>query len=462
MKIAVSFAVCLLAAAATMAQQPTTPPIEPRIQETPLPPPVTLPLPPETQPEVPNRPLTADEAANIALRNQPDVSIAAGSVESAAGREQELRAGRKPGVSVSAGYTHLDTLSGTGGGSAGGTGGSGFSGYSAGVSVRQLLFDFNQTRDLGRQASALREAAGANLNRVQADLVLQTKQAFYDLLQDTRLVAVNESNLRAQQAHVVLARARLEAGVGLPSDVVRAETAVSEAALALNLAQNAAALARVTLNNRMGVDPRTPVEAADSSEPAPTALDVNSLVSGALRRRPEVTGAEAAVRAAAAGASAARASNAPEISGTIGLNTRGNDFPPGNSNFTVGAVVAWDVFDSGAARGRVKSAHGNLASARATLEGVRQEVIADVTSAYLNVISAGQRVDTAKAQVANAQESVRLAEGRYKGGLGTFLEVTDAQTALLSAQTAQVNARSAVDQARATLARAVASDVSDK
>lgn len=455
MKTTLVLAAGLLAAAPLCAQETRTPPIEPKIQETPLPPAVALPPPPESVPDVPNRPLTADEAVAVALRRQPDITAAAGGVEAAAGREREARSALKPSVGLSAGYTHLDNLSGstTGGGTGAGGAGS-FGGVTAGVTARQLLYDFNFTRDLARQAAALREAASANLTRVQADLALQTRTAFYTLLQNIRLVDVNEANLRAQQAHVALARARLDAGVGLPSDVVRAETAVSEAVLAVNLAQNAAAQSRVALNNLMGIDPRTPVQPADSSEPAPATLDVNALVEDALRLRPEVVQAKATVRAAESGESAARASNAPTVSGTLGLNTRGSNFPPNNSSLTVGAVIAWDVFDSGATRGRVQTARGNLETARATLEGVRQDVMADVSSAYLNVVSAQQRVSAAEAQVSNAEESVRLAEGRYKGGLGTFLEVTDAQAALLAAQTNRVNAQTAVDQARAALARA--------
>ena len=51
-------------------------PVMPKVQETPLPTPVTLPTPPASTAEVPNRPLSADEAAQIALHNQPNVNIA--------------------------------------------------------------------------------------------------------------------------------------------------------------------------------------------------------------------------------------------------------------------------------------------------------------------------------------------------------------------------------------------------
>ena len=60
-----------------------------------------------------------------------------------------------------------------------------------------------------------------------------------------------------------------------------------------------------------------------------------------------------------------------------------------------------------------------------------------------------------RSQVTNALEGVRLATGRYRGGVGTFLEVTDAQAALVLAQTNQVNAETALQSQRAALQRAI-------
>ena len=79
----------------------------------------------------------------------------------------------------------------------------------------------------------------------------------------------------------------------------------------------------------------------------------------------------------------------------------------------------------------------------------------DVSQAYLNLKTAEQRIATADAEVANAKESLRLLEGRYQSGLGTLLDVLDAQTALLTATTNRVNNQSLVDQARAAMVHAI-------
>src|SRR5581483_2448252 len=93
-----------------------TPPIAPNMQTTPLPPPVGLPAPPAPPPaDVPSRPLTADEAALIALRHQPNVTVARANVGAAQGATQHVRAGLLRIVRLSGCYTHQETHSTDGG-----------------------------------------------------------------------------------------------------------------------------------------------------------------------------------------------------------------------------------------------------------------------------------------------------------------------------------------------------------
>lgn len=448
MRVSLAVIGLILLSTAGLAQQ--TPPVLPKIQETALPPAITLPAPANVSADVPNRPLTADEAARIGLRRQPNVTIARAGVMAARGNETQARAGLLPSLGTGAGYTNiaLAPVQSIPGGSVA-------SGYQVTANVRQLIFDFNHTRDVVRQASAQERSAYAGLTKVQSDTVLQIKQAFYAYAQNMRLVSVNEANVKNAQSHLALAQARLNAGLGLPSDVVRAQTAVADAIFNLNLARNAASVAGVILAELMGIDPRTPIELADTEEAAVAADDVGALTDEALKRRPEMVGAYASLAAAGYSVSAAKTSNAPALAASAGWLQRGTDFPPDNKTLTYGVAIQWTPFDAGLTAGRVETARGNLLAAQAELEQSKLGVTSDVAQAYLNLKTAEQRVTTGEAEVANAQEALRLTEGRYKSGLGTFLDVLDAQTALTTADSNRINAKSSVNQARAALAHAI-------
>jgi len=106
-------------------------------------------------------------------------------------------------------------------------------------------------------------------------------------------------------------------------------------------------------------------------------------------------------------------------------------------------------------KGLVNQAKAGQQSAQATLQQIKLNIVSDVSNAFVQIQAAEQRVKVSEAEKANAQESVRIAEGRYKAGIGTFLEVTDAQSALVQAETNDVLAKSALNRGRAALRRAV-------
>ena len=451
---------CLLASIGLAVAQPQppagpTPPVQPRVQETPLPPPIELPGPETVPADLPNRPLTAAEAALLALHYQPTLVGAAAGVTAAQARTQETRAASKATLGIAGSYAH--TITHSTGTTAGATGTA--AGYLVSATGRQLLYDFNHTRDLVRQARANERFAGATLTRAQADLVLQVKQGFYVYLEAVHLVAVNEDNVENQEAHLALAQARLNTGLGLPVDVSRAQAAKAEAIFNLTSARANATQARVNLAESIGVDPRVPFVPADSSEPAVIPVDPRQLTLQALKQRPEIAQAQANIEAAAYAVSAARTTNAPAVVGSVGVLQRGSDFPPAGNAVTVGVAVQWTPFDGGFTKGRVQETQANLTLAQSQMASTRLGVIADVSSAYLALKTAEEKIATADAEIANAEEALRLARGRYQAGIGVFIDIIDAQTTLETAHTNRVNAVSAVDQARAAMAHAVGNPI---
>lgn len=438
------------------AQQPRqqTPPIQPKLTPVPLPPAVVIPGPANPEADA-ARPLTADEAAKIALRLHPSLDIARAEILAAQGRAQATKSGLVPNVSIGGSYdrvTNLKTGQSGGSGSSGSSGGSS-SGFNTSVTVSQLLFDFNHTRDLVRQSESLTRAAQQGLTTAQNDLVLNVKNAFYNYVQNERLVKTQEANLANTQAQLALAQARLNASLGAPSDVVQAQTAVGTATQLVAQARETALTSRLTLATTMGIDARTPISPATGEETVPASDDLNALVDTALKNRPEIRQIEETMRAAGYELSAARTTNSPNIGLSLSLGGRGTNDPLNNTTGSVGVSVNWRIGDGGQTAGLVKQANADILIAKANMTQVSQNVVQDVSQAYVTLRTAEQRQSIAQGQVANATELVRLAEGRFRSGLGTFLEVTNAQSSLVAAQVALINADTAIQQARAALKR---------
>lgn len=410
-------------------------------------------------------PLTAEEAVRLALRLQPTVEEARGQVDQASGRTRQAQSNLLPSGGVTGSLTRNDSLRGRGGGSVGvggtggavgnGTGGLFTSGRLA-LAVSQLLFDFGRTRDLVRQQRALQGASEENLTRAQLDAALDARQRLADLAQNRRLVAVAESNVANRQAQLRLAEANLESGLYPPSDVVNAKTNLAAAVAALISARAGETSSRIQLCLALGVDPRTPVVPADEPAPDAAPADPTELFTTALSARPELRQARRALEAAGFGLSAAKKTNSPTVSASASVGTSGGSDPFQSQSTSIGLTLDWPFFDSGFTAGSIQEARGAQRSALAQYRSAEQTALADVGQAYLDLASAVQRVSVAEVGLANAAEAVRLAEGRYRGGVGgTFLEITNAQAQLFSAQQTLEIARGDARRAQAALDRAV-------
>lgn len=451
--------------------------------------PIELVPPPDYPRELSTTPLTADEAARLALNHQGNVTIAARQIESQKGVTQTTRAPFFPNLSTSTTYLNnlvndrnsnangqvtatvstanntlgsaltgtntSNSVSTTGGGIIGSGGVSVSNPVTVSASLRQLIWDFDRTRYQVAQSKELEAAAAANYTQVQYDTVYNVKNSYYNWLQADQLLNVYRGNMEAQRQHLAEAEARFGQGVALPSDVTLAQTNVSQAVLNVTLADVNVTMARTTLSNQIGIDPRIPLKPAESHERAIPVADSQELFTLALEKRPELAFAEAAIRANVFGLQAARRTNAPSISANIQYVAFGQEFYPSQNTLNFLLTLSWNPFDGGLTAGRVKQAEESLNISRVQLENYRNQVVMEVSQAFATMRGAEQRVQVADLQVASAEATARLTSARYRAGLGTFLEVVDAQQAVLQAAINRINARLGLEQSRASLNHAL-------
>ena len=428
-----------------------TPPIHLKTLDVKIPPALTLPVPEQTA--LGSQPLTLEEAVAIALRTQPQVGIAKGNFLSQQGKTQEAASGLFPKLSLGTGYSNPRTIRGSGGG---GGGGGNSTQFTANLNVQQLLFDFGQTRSQVRQQSALETASKLSLRRTFETVALQVKLAYYSLIQRRAEVSISEANVANRQRQLDQARALSESGLGTPSDMVQAKANLADAAISLTSARDTALAAQISLAQNLGIDPRTPITTVATHEPSlEDESDLEKLVVEALKGRADILAAREQLSAAGFGLASAHLTNAPTILASAGLNGSGRrDFISGEQS-SFGVSVSWTFGDGGFKAGKVKEATGNELAARANLVAVSNQAISDLSQASLDLQSALQRVELAQAGVANAQELVRVSEGRYRGGIGQFIDITNAQNTLFSSQKSLIQAQQDVERARASLRAAL-------
>ncbi len=381
-------------------------------------------------------------AINIALRNQPAVVQARAVVTSARGKVNQLRGNLLPSLVLSSGYNGVHNLGGTTGSS-----NTAAPGFTESATIRQLLFDSSHSHDLLSQADMLYMAAYYALKTQENNTALATAQAYIAFLQSKQLTLVSEHNVANRSSQLLLAQARLKSGLGLPSDMVNAETALSQAQVQLSTAQNTEEAAGINLALQMGLDPRTRIHTDGYSALPSSPITLGKIVAMAMKSRPEIAAQAAQLEAAKKAESAARTANDPTLNGNLEVLGRGNTFGGGTGQLLAGISVQYTPYDGGIVAGQVEQARGAVTQSEALLKNTKLQVIADAGSAFVAYTSAIEREKLANAELFNAKQAVVIATGRYRSGIGLFQDILTAQQSLVTAESDVANAQSAEQQA---------------
>lgn len=330
---------------------------------------------------------------------------------------------------------------------------------SASLTLSYLLYDFGARAATLENARQLLAAAAATQDSTVQSVFLTALQDFYQVQATQAALQASLESEKANRESFNAADARYRVGSATPADKLQAQTALSQATLNRIQAEGNLKIANGTLANVIGLNAQQPVTVTPALSVVPAddfERDIDALVSAAQQRRPDLMAAEAQFKAAQASVEAARAAGRPTISliaSPAYQNTA--DFPTHTSS--LGVSVSIPLFSGFAPTYRVRQAEALAEAKAAQRDQVQLQVALDVWQSYQNLSTATQTMRTTADLLASAEAAQQVALGRYKAGVGSILDVLNAQSALASARQQRVQATYSWNVSRATLAQAMGS-----
>jgi outer membrane protein TolC len=284
------------------------------------------------------------------------------------------------------------------------------------------------------------------VRNVRANLVLQVKGQYYDLLRAKMLQDVAQDAVRRGEERLRVAQSRYELGSASMSDVLKAKVQTGNDQLDLVDATNTYRLAKGNLAFVMGVDVNRDFE-VDEKFPEPDfEIDYNSALNEALARNPEYRGAGLDLASAMDSRLISVSAFLPGLSIGVSHNTFTttfsdlSDMEGRNASRTIYASLRFNIFNGFSDYANLRSARKTVQTRRANLENTRNRVALELRQAYLDMERGRESRDLAQEAVTSAQEDVNLAREKYNLGAATILEVLDAEVSLKQAQTNYVQA----------------------
>jgi outer membrane protein len=249
---------------------------------------------------------------------------------------------------------------------------------------------------------------------------------------------VQQEAVNANTQNLNQVKGFFEVGTRPKIDVTQAQVQLANAELALVQARNQAATALAALNNAIGVPTHPPYRLKEELEITPNIPSLDESIQTALRNRTEILSVQARIREAEANLKVAKNNFLPTLSANASWSYRGQNLPLA-PNWIAGMSVTVPVLNP-PLFSQLDSVAANLASAQASAEITRQNVILEVQQNYANLIGAKESIRTSEVLLEEARESLELARGRYQVGVGPLIDITNAQLALTQAEDQNIQA----------------------
>jgi len=335
-----------------------------------------------------------------------------------------------------------------------------------GADIYYLLLDFG-----GRDAyvAMMREqltAAKFNRNQVMQDVILEVQSAYYTAMAGEAQVALARTQLQYAETNFQSQQQALEAGLGIPAQLLRAESDLQAARSDLQAAQSNLAAAYGQVNVACGAPANAPLRLAPMprlGNPAAFEKNVNTLITGAYANRPDMAEQLALVRAKEDSVRRVQSTYWPTVSlqgdwyyrwfrarenpqGTGTLYENNHDHFAG-----VGVVIEWDAFDGFRRDYKVKAAKAEVEQQAAVLQQTKLDVSQQVWQAYYGYLTAGRTLAYRRAGLLAAESQFAIVREGFVTGLSDLLDFYQAEVLVAQARADLATAQSQWYTASATL-----------
>ena len=396
--------------------------------------------------------LSLDESIIMALQNNPSIKIADADLESAKWGINAAKGAKMPSISL----THSDTRKKS-------TSSIITNAFSNEITMSLPLYTGGKLEAGVETAKLTYKVNDLAVEESKQQVKLDATTGYYTILQTMNALKVSQDSVAMMDAHLKNVQAQYGVGIVAKSDVLRSEVELADYQQKMIIAQNNYDLAISKFNNVVGLPLETEVKVKDVLQHVKYELSLADCITYAEAHRPENIQADYAVAIAKQAVKSAKSDKLPTVKASASTGWSDKDFPgTEDNNWAVGLTASWNAFDSGVTSAKIKQSNSAVAKALQQAKQTKDSVQLEVRQAYLNMNEADKRIETTQVAVEKAEEDYKIAGVRYSAGVGTNLDVIDAQVALTDAKNNYIQAMYDYNTSKADLDKAMGIAVGQK
>lgn len=331
--------------------------------------------------------------------------------------------------------------------------------YVALVQLSMPLYTGGRISGTRRVAQRMQSASSLQLEETHADVVLSVRVAYLNTLLARRLHDIAVQSRQTAEDHLRQVEAFRAAGTASEFDLLRARVDLANREPLVVQSDNAARVAALELRRLINLPAEQPLALTSTFSADAVTLDEGRL-RALMADRPMLLAARELVAARESGVRIAQSAWLPTIGvqANLGFQAYPNNVaPPGFSqwrqDWNVALAVSWVPFDGFGRRGRIAEAQAQLREARLQQAQLEEALELQYAAAVGDFHTADANVRARREAVSLAEQTLELADLRYRNGLATQLEVSDATLQRDQARVNEIEALAAYVRAVAQLER---------
>ncbi len=371
--------------------------------------------------------VTLDQAIELAQRVSPTIVTARGDLDVAEASRREYIGDWLPTVTSSSSFSTNSTSGRFNEATQTTVSGGSSTSYSAGLTASYTLFDGFRRNATGRSTNATIGSAEATLVNQRFQIILQTKQAFFQAVAAEELMRVAQTQIERADNQLRITRELLAAGA-------------ANARLQLLNAQTSRATASANLSRLIGYDSGVRVDPTGTmGEFVP--VDTSAIRAEVIGVSPTILQVNALARAADAQVSVSRGQYWPTVNASYSQNWNGSGINSLANTWSARLSLSWPIFNGFTRETGVARSIASQDAAHARVDDTRRQISAQLTQQFAALVSARVRSDIARASNAAAQEDLRVQQERYRLGVSTIVELLASQVNLDQSEVDMVQSR---------------------
>lgn len=390
------------------------------------------------------KPITLNECIDTALHYNPSISEAQNEISIAELSYKSAKGGLYPTVSADASIGLSDMY----------RQGSNYRTGNASIIANQIIWQKGNVRASINEAGYMQKSAELLLKSKRADITLAVKTAFLNCVLQDQLYSVGLDNVSKARLFLEFAKERYKVGVARKSDVLKAESDLSQAEYESTNYQNKANQARNELAMLTGL----PKDAlANFEQPVwndkPAIAAYDSILDIALLNYPDLLALQHTELAQRERTQQANAALYPQLSLRGGYDWSYNPILRDQKGWYTQAVLRWDIFSGNARRHRAQSELVRESVFKNQSEQLKTFIVKEISNTLIAIKEAEEQIALSLRLMASTSENLEIAKAQYQAGTGSMLELTDARINDLSARQRNIQAITAYQLAIANLER---------